>query len=655
MSPIPALSALFLALFLVGSPLPAFAAGKPSFTTSSASAYRAALAALDSGKTDAAQDLVASGDDPALNLVLKGRLMAQPSNGYSFDEMAAFITDHPDWPNLKGIRMIVEQKIPDGADPARVVNWFNANDPLTPAGFYRFIDALEATGSQAQATEQIRSRWVNKDMPSDDLAAYQSRFAPVLKAADHWARLDRLLWDNNITAARAMYAHVSAAQQDLAEARIALANQVSTVESLVAKVPASLQKDEGLQYERLRWRRKNGNDEAALDILMDAPEKQTHPSEWWDEANIMLRRAIEKKDFKTAYKLAESSRLTSGFDFVQAEFIAGWVALRFLGKTDWAYKHFANILSDASSPISRARGYYWIGRTYEAAGQKKDAEEAYQIAATLNTTFYGQLAAARLYKKPTISAASEPPIPDTVRKKFMGRDSVRALQRLFEIGETDRAKVFLRAIGEAASQRVEFALMMELAYHMRRPDWAVSVAKAANQKNFILTGGAYPVLSTQIPTPPELALTHALIRQESEFRADAGSPVGARGLMQLMPGTAQDVAKKLGMPYSPDRLIDPDYNVTLGTYFIQKQIDNFDGSYILALAGYNAGPRRVREWMELFGDPRTQAVDPVDWIELIPIYETRNYVQRIIENLQFYRSRLGKGEAPLLIEQDLRR
>ncbi|MDD3181514.1 MAG: lytic transglycosylase domain-containing protein [Alphaproteobacteria bacterium] len=639
---------LFLAYCL--SPSPALAK-----TGSGAPSYRDAFAAMDANQYERGRAVMLTGGDPILNKVLKGQLMALPGNDYSFDELAGFVSDNPDWPGLKGIMMIAEQKIPSSATNEQVVNWFNTNPPLTMAGFYRYIDALDSIGKGGKASEMIRARWIEKDFGTDDFEAFRSRYATLLTSQDHVARLDRLLWANNITASRAMYPYVSAGHQALAEARMALATQKSNVNTLISRVPASLQRDSGLLFERLRWRRKNDDTEGAIEILLNKPDHLGHTDLWWDETNIIMRRLIEQKDFKLAYRIVSNNKLESGFDYIQAEFTAGWLALRFLNKLNLAHKHFSNILSEASSPVSRARGYYWIGRTYEAAGQKRDAEQAYQSAAMINTTFYGQLAIAKLYKAPLIRATSEPPIPANVRNKFFKKDSVQAVSRLYRIGQNERARSFFRSAAEAASQRVEFALMLELAYRMQRPDWAVNVAKVASQKNIILTGGAYPILDLRIPTPPELALTHALIRQESQFKADAGSPVGARGLMQLMPGTAKDVAKKLDMRYSPARLIDPDYNVKLGTYFIQKQIDNFDGSYVLALAGYNAGPRRAREWVQSFGDPRSAQVDTIDWIELIPIYETRNYVQRILENLQFYRARLSKGEAPLLILHDLKR
>ncbi len=617
--------------------------------------YREAFNAINNGQYQVAQSLVNHGADPVLNKVLKGYLMALPGNSYSFDDLSEFISDHPDWPGLSGIIMIAEQKIPQGAADQQVVNWFTAHPPLTTAGFYRYIDSLSALGQDQKAVSLIRDRWINKDLSSDDVIAFHARYARVLTPKDHKDRLDRLLWDNNISAARALYPLLDSGIQAVAEARIALANQSSQADTLVDRVPSHLLSDPGLLYERLRWRRKNDMDDSALEILKQAPTDLGNAEAWWNERHIMIRRIMDSRNFALAYKLAASHGMKSGFGFIQAEFMAGWLALRFLNRPEIAQEHFSNMLQIAATPISRARGAYWLGRAYEALGDSLSAQQAYETAASLYTTFYGQLAITRLYEDPTIKAQPEPSIPPTIRSRFFARDSVRAVERLYQIGQTDRARVFFKAITNNADKRVEFALLMELAYQLQRPDWAINAAKAAAQKNMLIGAGAFPVLSTKIPTPPDLAFTHALIRQESLFNSDATSPAGARGLMQLMPRTAKDVAKKLDVRFKETRLSEPDYNLRLGTAFITEKLGQFDGSYILALAGYNAGPRRCHEWIEKFGDPRSPQVDPIDWIEMIPIYETRNYIHRIIENLQFYRARLNGGQAPLQIMNDLRR
>jgi soluble lytic murein transglycosylase len=617
--------------------------------------YRRALAQIEAGHPDQAVNLAEHGHDSAMDKVITGYAMALPNNDFSFNELASFINSHPDWPGLKGILMIAEQKLPQGLTNDQVVNWFVAHAPLTPSGFYRFIDALEAKGMAQKASDLIRERWIERDFSGDEHLIYYSRFGNMLTLRDHYARLDRLLWANEVTAARQMYRYVGDEVRALAEARIGLANQLSGAESLVARVPANWQSDQGLLYERLRWRRKNNLDDAAIEILDRAPQRLVHIDAWWDERHIIIRRLLEKRDYRTAYRLAANNGLEAGQDFMQAEFLAGWLALRFLNQPDLARTHFDNMLQSATSPISRSRGAYWMGRTLEALGDRHEAEQYYESAAALNTTFYGHLAATRLSPDPMIVASPEPAIPSNLRQSFFARDVVRATESLYRLGYPDRAFSFFKAATDYASQRMEFFLLTELAYKLKRPDWAIKAAKAANQKNMIMAMNAYPILGMKLPSPPDPAFTHALIRQESLFNADAGSGVGAKGLMQLMPKTAQLVAKKLGIKYKAQSLLEPAYNVRLGTAYAAQMIGNYDGSYVLALAAYNAGPGRVHEWVSAYGDPRRGEIDPVDWIEMIPIYETRNYVQRVMENFEVYRARLNGGRASLTILQDLKR
>ncbi len=617
--------------------------------------YQEAFDALESGRKEPAYVALAQGSDPALNKVLKAYLMAQPGNDFSFEEMAAFLTENPDWPGLRGVRMIAEQKIPANAAAEQIARWFNAYPALTSAGFYHHMDALQAMGSARVARTLIRNKWIETNFSKNDLLAFRSRYGSLLTAKDHWARLDRLLWEEDSSAARQMYPYVTAGHKALAEARLSLAAGNRGASKLLEKVPASLQNDAGLLYERLRWRRLRNDTNGTIEILFKAPANLVRPEEWWKERHIIVRRLMEKKNFSLAYKLTAAHGLTPGFSYAQAEFLAGWLALRPLKNPALAETHFRHLIEATNFPVSQSRGYYWLGRALEAQGRASETAQAYETAAALDTTFYGQLAIAKLYAHPVLRAAQEPSIPSSVEDRFFKRDLIRAIEKLDELGQKNRAETYFRAALSYATQRVEFALLLDLSYKLQKPYWAVIAAKAANQKNFVLRGAAYPLLDLDIPAPPEVALTHALIRQESQFQTDAGSAAGARGLMQLMPATAKEVAKKLGIHYAPHKLHDPDYNLRLGTSFIQRQIEAFDGSYVLALAGYNAGPRRVREWMNTFGDPHAPSVDSVDWIELIPIYETRNYVQRIIENLQFYRARLNGGEAPLLILQDLKR
>ena len=621
--------------------------------------YRRAFAALDAGHADLAYSMTARAHDSVLNKVLRSYYMAAPGNDISFAESATFIADNPGWPGLKDIIAVTEQKIPGDAAPAAVINWFTAHPPVSLPGFYRYIDALNASGRAQDALHFMRQRWVGGDFSEEELNAFYARFSQFLSRDDHWARLDRLLWNNDSVGARRMYSFVDADMKTVAEARLALAGQRAEAENWWANVSGEWREDPGLVYEHLRWLRRADRDDEAMQILASPPPILDKADAWGEERQILARRAMEKQDYTLAYRLiADAPQIdgqSSGKTFIQGEFLAGWLALRFLNRPDDARGYFQTIVDRAATPISKARGYYWLGRTLEVLGNKPEAEQAYESAAALNVTYYGQLATTRLYAEPVITVRPEPAIPEVVRNQFYARDIVRAVEQLRDIGELDRAHTFFKAATDAATERVEFVLLTELAYKIKRADYAIEAAKAANQKNMLVAAGGFPVLSVHVPHPPDPAFTHALVRQESMFNPEAESPAGAIGLMQMMPRTAKAVASKMGVRYKESRLSDVSYNLLLGTTFVQQQLDAFDGSYVLALAAYNAGPGRVHEWLNQIGDPRSQNVDPIDWVELIPVPETRNYVQRILENIQIYRARLNGGQAPLLIMQDLKR
>ncbi|MBV8060613.1 MAG: lytic transglycosylase domain-containing protein [Alphaproteobacteria bacterium] len=617
--------------------------------------YRRAFSLLDAGRVEEAAHFAEHGHDPSLNKVLMGYYMAQPGNDVPFGELLTFITQNPDWPNLKGIIAIAEQKIPGNATPQQIVNWFNAHPPQTIMGFYRYADALGANNMGDKLREVIRNRWVDGDFSIEEQAAFLARFGNYLTEAEYADRLNKLLWRDQFTEARRMFPLVSETTRAVAEARLALMGHTGSASSILSRVPSDARDDAGLIFEQLRWAVRNNQDADAEDILLSPPADLGKPEAWWEQRQIIIRRAIERHDFARAFRLAVLHGQTEPKQVAQAEFLAGWLALRFLNEPQAALEHFQALYDASSTPISRARGAYWLGRTYEALGNRSEAEQAYENAAAMNITFYGQLAATRLQANPVIRATPEPTIPVAARNAYLMQDNIRAIEKLNDMGERDRARLFFHAAMEAAHRRADFALLTEIAYRLERPDLAIEAAKNANQKNMLMTAGGFPVLENKLPEPPEPAFTHALIRQESMFNADAASGAGAKGLMQLMPSTAKSVARKMDIRYRPNQLGDPNYNLRLGTRFVQDQIESFDGSYVLALAGYNAGPHRVREWMSQIGDPRSGNVDPVDWIELIPIAETRNYVQRIIENLQVYRARLNGGQAPLLILKDLKR
>lgn len=382
----------------------------------------------------------------------------------------------------------------------------------------------------------------------------------------------------------------------------------------------------------------------------------------WKTVHIQIRDQLAQKHWRDAYALAAGHSLKSGAnasDYSAAEFLAGWLSLRHLNQPQRALVHFQRLYDSVKTPVSKSRGAYWLGRTYEAMGDRASARRWYEEGATFPTCFYGQLSAAKLDPDGPLKLPPEPPVPASVRSAFEKQALPHAVRSLAAIGQEDRAVRFLKALAASADTRAEFVLTDDLARTLNRPNLEVIVAKAANQKNYILGQRGFPLLASARGEHPETALALGIIRQESEFRSDAQSQAGAMGLMQLMPNTAKGLATRAGVSFNPRELLQPNYNVKLGREYLGDRIDEFSGSYILAIAAYNAGRGRVREWLDIYGDPRSPKVDPIDWIETLPVYETRNYVQRVLENTNVYRSRLAdvaKAPQPQLgIVQDLTR
>ena len=375
----------------------------------------------------------------------------------------------------------------------------------------------------------------------------------------------------------------------------------------------------------------------------------------WKDLHVRIRDDFSQRAWRDAYDLASRHNLDAGSsDYANAEFICGWLALRHLGQPKVALAHFKHLYESVKTPISKSRGAYWIGRTYEALGDKASAREWYETGSAYPTFFYGQLSVAKLYPGDGLRLP-EPEVSASARAAFERGALPHIVRSLNAIGEQDRAARFLKTLANSNDSREDFILTDDLARSLGKPNLEVSVTKVANQKGFTLGSRGFPVTAMAKGSNPETALALGIIRQESEFRADAKSQAGALGMMQLMPSTARGLANRAGIGFSDNDLLRPDYNVKLGREYLGDRLDEFSGSYILAIASYNAGHGRVREWLDIYGDPRSPSVDPIDWIETLPVYETRNYVQRVLENTQVYRAKLAQGKVPLQIVSDLTR
>ena len=532
--------------------------------------------------------------------------------------------------------------------------FFADRAPRTRQGRILYAEALIAAGRQPEAAAKLRGAWIEDDFGEAEEQLFLDRFGTELDRSAHAARLDRLLWDERLDQARRMLPRVGPAERAQATTRLKLQQSDPGVEAALASLSAQARRDAGIMYDRLRWRRKNSSDAGVREILLSPPDELRRPEFWWREQDKAIRTALSERSFKLAYQLASSSRQASGTPFAEAEWQAGWLALQFAGQPKAARKHFERLWPAVTTPISKGRAGYWSGRAAAAVGASDAAETWYDRAAAYPTSFYGQLAAAELGRDPSAR------MPDPLTAKPAARDALRrrtpavlAVQ-FCRAGQARYAQPFFRHLGyESADDPDELAAVVELAQGCGRADLVLAATRGAAGNGTHLVRESYPLprfagFRRDHAGMAEPALVLAVARQESLFDPVARSSAGAMGLMQLMPGTAQTVSRELGEDYTRRRLVrDPDYNVRLGAHYLGQQLTRFDQEPVLALAAYNAGPGRVTQWLEANGDPR--GGDPyrlVDWIELIPFGETRNYVQRVLEGRGMYRVALGQPALP---------
>ena len=588
--------------------------------------------------------------------ILRWLRLRAPNSGAGFAEITGFIAAHPSWPRLRDLFKRAEAAMGPAMSERAVLAWFARHPPRTTPGHVRLGAAVLATGDKAGATRILRETWIKRNFGARKERIFYKRYRRHLEFGDHIKRLDRLLWESRYYPTRRMYRRINRKYRALAEARLSLRRMTGGVDRAIARVPLELRSDPGLVYERLCWRRRKGHDGDARLLLDGPPPDLVRPVKWWRERSILARRALRAGHVSEAYRIVSAHGLAEGREYQEAEWLAGWIMLRFLAEAKTAGVHFQALYRAARFPISQARGAYWAGRAAEANGQVDQARLWFARAARFPATFYGQLAAVRAAQKKSLNLPPEPFIDPIERAAFQQHDLVRAARLLVEAGLRDRIDPFIRRLNQIGLTPGWRALTAGLAGGLKRKDLAVWAAKRALRDGINMVKAGYPLLDTAPPPGLELPLIFAVIRQESAFRERAISRAGARGLMQIMPRTARRVAKSLAKPYGRDRLIkDSDYNLTLGKAYLSGLIKEFNGSYILALAAYNAGPNRVRRWLRNNGDPRDAEVSAVDWVEKIPFRETRNYVQRVIENLHVYRQRLGQTQLAFNPEGDLRR
>ncbi len=620
------------------SPSPQAVAASP-LTAAEIAAFAAALKAIDDSRWADARAAVANFRNTLLDrYVAWSILRAAPRTEASFAATWRFLREQPDWPEPEVLRRQAEDRIGPETPAAEAVRYFTAFPPLTSTGHMRRLEAASSAAPNDVA-RFARDTWQNATLRNSDENDFLNRYAQFLTGPDQVARFDRILREGRHQVARDLVPKLPPDYQPVANARLAMATRAADAATLLRALPPARLNDPTLRFERMQWIRRTGTlDEAKAALAGPIPNQN---DAWWNERNLVVRALLDADRPADAYAVATGHGLTKGVSFAEGEFLAGWIALRQLKKPAVALKHFSTLYDGVSTDISKSRGAYWLARTYEAAKQTKDASDWYARAAGYGQTFYGQLAARKL--QGVSPKFPVDPVPTAADKQALaGRELAAMARYLGQIEEYDRARPFLLRLARSVTSPGEVALLAQLALDLKRPDVGLTVARRGAENGVVLFDAAFPIVDLGATGSIERALALALAKQESSFNAGAVSTSNALGLMQLLPTTARDVAGRLKVPFIESKLTrDPAYNVQLGSQYLAEMLQRFGGSYELALAAYNAGPNRVARWIEAGGDPRTAKIDMVDWIEMMPFRETRNYVQRIMEAVTVYRSRLA--------------
>ncbi|MEM9105594.1 MAG: lytic transglycosylase domain-containing protein [Pseudomonadota bacterium] len=578
--------------------------------------------------------------------VLTWAIATSGARGVPSSEIAAASQELAHWPGLSVLRANSERALSrEGASATQVIAAFGTTKPETLDGAIALARALKATGDKQRAAATIAPLWRTEmlDRPKEKLIL--AEFSDLLTRADHKRRMDMLLYRDRITQAGRMQDLANA--HSLYKARAAVIRNSPNSKKMLNAVHPSWHDDPSYLFARIAYHRKRDEDKAAAELLLKAPRNPdalVNTREWWVESRIVSRGLAEMGDYMTAYKVASHHVATRPADVIEAEWHAGWFALRGFKDGKTAAIHFDRVLKTATRPISLSRAYYWLGRAAEAGGPGS-ANDYFRQAARYNATYYGQLAAARLGQRGLNVRYPKPSA--TERSTFAAREPVRAIHRLTSTGHEKRARPLYIALARQLTNPGELAILASMADKKGDHRLALQVGKVAFHRGLDVAALAFP--TGVIPADANIAgsgkaLAYAIARQESAFQKDAVSRANALGLLQLLPSTAKAVARKHGLAYSKPKLTrDAAYNATLGAHYLGEHISDFGGSYVLTFIAYNAGPGRSNQWIERYGDPRGKDIDDVvDWVEQIPFTETRNYVQRVMENYQVYKTRLGQ-------------
>lgn len=611
------------------------------------------------GKTSDANTLAKSASDPLARKLIEWSILRSDESDAGFDRLAAFSAENPSWPNATMIRRRAESALWDERRGATTVtDFFESSKPLTAKGKFALARALMAQGQTPAASQLAREAWREDTCSKDVERIVMETFGEVLTRADHKARMDRRLYDDDGDAGMRMAQLLGGAELAIAKARKAVAEKSSSAHALLEAVPSSARHDAGYIFSKAQWLRREDKIAEAGQLMLSAPRlnAQNHDlNEWWVERRLIARKLLDIGENETAYKIArDAATPTKESHRGEHEFTAGWIALRFVNNPQAAYQHFGRVGQGTTSPTTLARAEYWQGRAAEAAGRTGDARAHYQQAAQHPTAYYGQIARAKLGMSEL--ALRRPPEPNN-RGAMMNLEVVRAAQILYAIDARDLVIPFVADLADRALDIGALVVIADIAKKYDDARAMLMIGKAALNRGFAFDVYAFPTNGIpefrMVGPSVDRSVVYAIARQESAFNPRAVSSAKAYGLMQVTAGTGRIIAKKFGLAFDQSRMLsDAAYNAQMGAAELGAVLQDYRGSYILSFVAYNAGRGRVKQWIEKYGDPRDPAIDPIDWVERIPFSETRNYVQRVLENMQVYRAQLSKS-SHLLIEADL--
>ena len=573
-------------------------------------------------------------------------------NGASFDEYKKFIEQNGDYPRINRIRYLAEEKIYlRNNSPSSIINWFEKYPPVGGLGKIKLAEAYLEKGQIDQVKELIKEGWVTAQIRKNDLGYYRAKFKKFINSDDHVRRADYLAWERKYWDLKRMLKYLPTDQRALYNARQILMSNSYGVDNAINKVPQYLKEDSGLEFDRLRWRNRRGRLDGSLEILyrnsLKTENQMVRPDKWWDQRESVVRNLIYKKRYKTAYKISSEHALSAGPSFAEAEWLSGWIALTFLNSPEYAVNHFQNFYNNVGYPISLARGAYWLGASYELLNESELSKQFYSEAADFPMTYYGQLAFNKINPGGNFELKDQSSFDKDYEKEFKKNKLIRHLILLKELNATQLGKDIFKHLADLNIEKGSEVLAADLATSLERYDFAIQISKKASYEKRFYNKYNYPIIATpktiNNKTMPKSEVILAIIRQESEFDKSANSWAGARGMMQLMKYTAKVVAKQAKLPYRISKLTtDPEYNIKLGSYYFNSLIEDYNGVYPFAIAAYNAGPNRVKTWRKINGDPSKGQISYINWIEQIRFEETRNYVQRVLENINVYKYILSK-------------